>query len=185
MIRAAFAVLVLMLAQGVRAETPLPLALGGPFDLIDQDGNARGRIDPDGRAQLLYFGYANCPGICTTAMPMMAEVSNILAARGIALTPVMITVDPTRDRVGTMGEPLRALHPRFTGLTGSEAALARAYKAFSVEKRLAFIDPERGAIYAHGSFIYLLSAKGEVLTLFPPILDARHVADLVAGYLTN
>lgn len=161
----------------------LPFDLGGAFDLVDQHGHARNQIDPDGHAQLLFFGYANCPGICSTALPMMADVTDILLDRGLPVRPVMITVDPQRDKVATMTRPMADLHPDFIGLTGTDTALAQAYQAFSVEKSLAYTDPEYGPVYTHGSFVYLLDAQGQVLTLFPPVLDANRVATVVAGYL--
>jgi len=184
-IRPLFAALVMATALGgvAVAQTALPFALGGAFDLTDQYGNARSQADPDGRAQLLFFGYANCPGICSTALPMMADATDILAQRGLPVRPVMITVDPDRDRVGTMAGPLARLHPDFIGLTGGGAALDQAYRAFSVERKPVYTDAEYGPVYAHGSFVYLLDAQGRVLTLFPPVLGAQRVATLVAGYI--
>lgn len=180
------AILLLMVATPVLAgETPapVPFKVGGAFDLTDQHGAPRTQVDPDGHAQLLFFGYVNCPGICTTALPMMADVTDRLAERNITVRPVMITVDPSRDKVGTMTRALAKLHPDFIGLTGDETALARAYSAFSVRRKLAFEDPEYGPVYAHGSFVYLLDASGTVLTLFPPVQDPGHVAKVAAGYL--
>jgi protein SCO1/2 len=161
----------------------LPFDVGGPFELVDQRGDIRSQIDPDGRAQLLFFGYANCPGICSAAMPMMADVVDILAGKDLKISPVMITIDPARDVVGSLTAPMAELHADFIGLTGSKAALDQAYQAFSIEKELAFVDPEHGAVYSHGSFIYLLDAQGEVLTLLPPVLDADRVATIILGYL--
>lgn len=163
--------------------TPLPFDVGGEFLLIDQFGNPRSQADPDGKGQLLFFGYANCPGICSTAMPMIADSVDALDAAGIAVTPVMITVDPARDKVGEMHGPLQDLHPDFIGLTGSDAALQAAYSAFSVEKELAFVDPDYGPVYTHGSFVYLLDPDGAVLTLFPPILASDRVVELARQYL--
>ncbi len=178
-------VLLVLLTGAAQAGTSgaLPFNIGGAFDLVDQNGTPRSQIDPDGRAQLLFFGYANCPGICTTALPTMADAVDLLAAQGYLVRPVMITVDPARDQVGTMNDTMARLHPDFVGLTGSEKALAQAYKAYSVEKRVEYVDPEIGTIYSHGSFVYLLNAQGEVLTLFPPILTPERVAAIVQGYL--
>ncbi len=179
--------LALLLASNAgtaHAAGPLPFDVGGAFDLVDQHGAHRDQSDPDGRAQLLFFGYANCLGICSAAMPMMANATDLLANLGLPVRPVMITIDPTRDKVASMGGPMAALHPDFIGLTGSDTALAQAYGAFLVEKSLAYVDPEYGPVYAHGSFVYLLDAQGAVLTLFPPVLDAERVAGIVRGYLT-
>jgi protein SCO1 len=52
-----------------------------------------------------------------------------------------------------------------------------------VNNKVEFTGPEKGAIYSHGTFIYLLDAQGKVLTLLPPILHADRVAKIVQGYL--
>ncbi|WP_298973833.1 SCO family protein [uncultured Roseobacter sp.] len=172
-----------LLASTAQAEAPLPFDIGGPYTLVDQHGQVRTQADPEGHAQLLFFGYANCLNICSAALPLMAEVVDALSEDGITVTPVMITVAPDQDRVETMGAPLSEIHPDFVGLTGDEAALQAAYDAFSVEVEPLFQDPEYGWIYAHGSFVHLLDGSGETLTLLPPILDGDRTAEIVRGYL--
>ncbi len=169
-------------AAAPAAAGALPFALGGPFALIDQTGAARGRADPEGRMQLLYFGYANCPSMCTIAMPTMAEVARALAARGVPARPVMITVDPSRDTPEAMGAPLAAIHPDFVGLTGDAEALAAAYEAFGVERSLVGDLAGVGPVYAHNSQIYLLDGAGEVLTVLPPVLPAEAIAAIALRY---
>lgn len=163
---------------------PLPFALGGDFTLVDQEGRQRGAADPAGRPQLLFFGYAACEQICSVALPAMADAVDTLDETGIAVTPVMITVDPARDTPEVMAEKLHALHPRFVGLTGGETALAEAYDAFGIEHEVVFEDPFLGPVFAHGSFIYLLDAEGGFLTLFPPILTPERVAEIVSSHVT-
>jgi len=166
---------------------PLPFLddLGGAFSLTDQTGAPRGQADPLGRPQLLFFGYANCRSICTTALPLMGEIARRASSLGVDLVPVMITVDPARDTPGTLGAPLAAHHPDFIGLTGSESELARVYDLFQVAHEVVFEDPEHGPVYAHGSFIYLLDPAGEVLTLIPPILSAERAAQIVHSHTTG
>jgi len=179
-------ILVLLLAVAAppaSAQTQLPFDLGGPYVLTDQYGETRTQNDPDGRAQLVFFGYANCPGICSTAMPLMAEVLENLARQDIRITPVMITVDPERDTVATMGTPLAKIHPDFIGLTGDQAALAAAYDAFSIEISVAYFDPKYGPIFTHGGLIHLLDADGTVMTILPPVLDPDTVTEIVARYV--
>jgi protein SCO1/2 len=170
-------------ATSAVAQTPFPFAFGGSYALTDQYNNLRTEKDPNGRAQLVFFGYVNCPDICTAALPLMADVTNQLDARGHEVTPVMITVAPDQDRVDTMEAPLAKWHSDFIGLTGDGQALKEAYKAFSVEIKPLFEDPEHGWIYAHGSFIHLLDGGGEVLTLIPPTLGTEQVVDIVLSYL--
>lgn len=172
------------LATGAGAETPLPFDLGGPYVLSNQFGERRTEADPEGHAQLLFFGYANCLNICSAALPLMAQVVDMLAEEGMTVTPVMITVAPDQDRVDTMAEPLAEIHPDFIGLTGGPADLQIAYDAFAIEVEPLFEDPEHGWIYAHGSFVHLLDGTGEMLTLLPPTLDAERTAEIVRGYLS-
>jgi len=179
----AFSIAMSLMALPVAGQSPFPVDIGGPYALIDQYGQSRTQADPDGRPQLLFFGYANCLNICSAALPLMAQVVDDLAADGIAVTPVMITVAPDQDRIDTMGAPLAEIHPDFVGLTGDEVALQTAYDAFNVEVEPLFQDPEYGWIYSHGSFLHLLDGDGETLTLLPPILDVAQATKITRSYL--
>jgi protein SCO1/2 len=161
---------------------PFPVALGGAYSLTDQTGRSRTEADPEGRMQLIFFGYASCQAICTVALPRMAEITDIAQAAGLAVRPVLITIDPERDTPDSMAEPLAALHPEMVGLTGTEEALAAVRNLFQIERKLVFEDPEYGPVYAHGSFIYLMDAMGGLLTVIPPIISAERGAEIVAKY---
>lgn len=173
------------LALTAGAETPFPVDLGGPYTLIDQHGQTRTETDPAGHPQLVFFGYANCPGICSAALPLMAEVTRALEAEGTPVTPVLITIDPDQDRVETMAAPLAALHPRFVGLTGDAGALQVAYEAFNVEFEPLFRDPEHGWIYSHTGFLHVMDGTGALLTLLPPVLDADQMTGIVRKYVAG
>jgi protein SCO1/2 len=164
------------------AGLPLPLNLGGAFTLTDQHGAPRTEADPQGHLQLLFFGYAACDSICAVALPQMAAIADGLAARGVDLTPVMVTVDPARDTPQAMAPALARIHPDFVGLTGPDTALSAVWRAFSIERSVVFEDPAGGAVYAHGSLLYLLDGQGRFLTVIPPILSDDRVIDIVAGY---
>jgi protein SCO1/2 len=164
---------------------PFDLDLGGPYELVSNTGETRDQTDPVGNMQMVFFGYANCPSICAVALPLMGEVTAALDEQGIAVTPVMITVDPERDTTENMGPALAKFHDTFVGLTGTEDALQVAYDAFKVEKEVVFEDPEFGEIFAHGSHIYLLDGAGEFLTLLPPILAADRIAEIAAAYASG
>ncbi|MEQ8366528.1 MAG: SCO family protein [Roseicyclus sp.] len=178
---AAMAMATPLWAQGTPA--PLPFDLGGPFSLIDHTGSPRSEVDPDGRMQLVFFGYANCQQICSAALPLMGDVADALHADGLPLSIVMITVDPARDTVDAIGAPLHDIHPGFIGLTGDDAALQVAYDAFGIEREELFIDLEYGPVYAHGSFMYLLDANGAVQTVLPPVLAPGQMAQIVRSYM--
>jgi protein SCO1/2 len=161
----------------------LPFLVGGDYVLTNQNGDKHTQVDPDGRAQLLFFGYANCLQICSSVLPQMADITDELSADGHAIRPIMITVDPTVDTTNTLGPALTAYHDDFIGLTGTETELQVAYDAFSIEKEFLFDDPEYGPVYAHGSFMYLLDGDGNTLTLIPPVLSDAEIISIIAKYI--
>lgn len=160
----------------------LPLALGGPFRLTDQHGNLRTEVDPEGRLQLLFFGYAACKAICTVALPQMASLTQRLRARGIPIRPIMVTVDPERDTPDVMARTLGALDPDFLGLTGSPEALAAIYRNFAVDNSVVFTEPSGQPVYAHGSLLYVIDRKGKFLTLIPPVLSDDRAEQIIAAF---
>ncbi|WP_338548389.1 SCO family protein [Roseovarius phycicola] len=165
------------------APTALPWEVGGPFALLDHTGAERTQADPDGKYQLLFFGYANCPGICSAALPMMAQAAEQLETDGVAAQALVVTIDPKLDSVETMGPSLAKISNRLLGLTGTPEALNVAYEAYNVEFEHLFDDPQYGPIYSHGSFIYVLDPAGNVLTQVPPILPPEQVSQIVQKYV--
>ncbi|WP_259918759.1 SCO family protein [Jannaschia sp. M317] len=168
-------------AEGV-IDRLFPSNFGGAYTLTDHHGQTRTQADPEGRVQLIFFGYASCEAICTVALPIMSEVASALSARDIPVTPLVITVDPARDTVESMGPALASHAPGLTGLTGTEAELAAARALFHVERTALFEEPLGGTVYSHGSHIYVMDADGGFLTLLPPILSVDRMVEVVAGY---
>lgn len=183
MLRAATLAGALAVAVAAEAEAPFGGAIGGPFRLVDHTGAMRTEADPEGRAQLLFFGYATCPGICSHALPTMTALADRLTAGGIAAVPILVTIDPDLDSVASLATTVPDIHPWLVGLTGSPAALAAAREAFQVEIEKLFEDPAGNPVYAHGGLIYLLDATGEVLTVLPPVLSLDRMEEIARGYL--
>jgi protein SCO1/2 len=162
---------------------PFPIEITPRFALIDQTGRAVTQADFAGRPMVIFFGYANCPGICPVALAYIAEALDILGPDGADIAPILITVDPARDTPAAMAEALAKYHPRLIGLTGSEAALAEVRAVFQVEASQVAETPDGAPLYAHGSFIYLVGRDGVVKSLLPPILSPERIAELMRKYL--
>jgi len=165
--------------------SPFPVQIDGRFSLIDQDGVARTEQDYLGMHTLVFFGYANCQGICSVALPRIAVALDALGSGADGLQPILITVDPENDTVEGLKQSLPEIHERFVGLTGSDDALAAARAAFGVETELVFTDPTLGPVYRHGAFIYLIGPDGTLLSVMPPILSSSRIAEIVSGHLAG
>ncbi len=167
------------------APAPLALDIGGPFALIDHEGRPVTDRDFHGRFLLVFFGYANCPGVCPIGLHNMTEALDLLdAKRGAAIVPVLITVDPARDTPATLAPAVAKIHPRLIGLTGSPEDLAAARQAYKVGAEATGRDLAGGALYRHGTFIYLIGPDGGFLSLFPPVMPPAALAAAIAPYLS-
>ena len=153
--------------------------VGGDFDLVDENGRRRRLQDFGGRYVLLFFGYANCQEICSAAIPLMGQTVQSLAPGHPPVDLVMITVDPKRDTPEGLRKSLAKYDPRPIGLTGSQAALERAWKAFDIQQSEVARDLNDQPIFAHGSFIYLLGPDGKVRSILPPILTPEQMARIL------
>ena len=80
-----------------RVITTGQIDVGGPFQLIDQNGRKKSDADFRGRYMLIYFGYSFCPDVCPTTLGVMADALGKLGAGADKVVPVFITVDPERD----------------------------------------------------------------------------------------
>lgn len=167
------------------AATPFPVALGGPFDLIDHHGERRTDKDFHGQYTLIFFGYALCPGICSAALPMMAAAVDALGDKADLVQPLMITVDPDWDTPEVMQDALGKYHPRLLGLTGTQEALAEVRQHFQVEVSYVGEDILGQPIYSHGGFVYLMGPDGTLQTVIPPILNADQMANIIEKYIAT
>lgn len=176
------------------SEAPLAGAtIGGDFLLTDQDGNKRSFKEFDGKYRIVYFGYTNCPDICTPDMQnLMAGLKSFekkypeLATK---IQPIFITVDPARDTSAVLKQFVGAFHPRAIGLTGTDSEIAEAAKKFAIySSRVDGSSPEN-YLMSHSQTPYLMGPKGEPLAIMPadvPNTDANEGApDLVEAELAK
>ena len=168
---------------GAAQPAAFPLDLGGPFALVDHSGRAVSDEDFRGRFMLVFFGYANCPGICPIGLRTLVEAVDLLGERSEEVVPLLITVDPANDTPANLAAAVAKIHPRLVGLTGTAAQLAAARAAYKVGAKLAGRSWQGVDLFDHGSFIYLMGADGKFLTLFPPIMPPEAMAAAIGRYL--
>ncbi len=153
----------------VEAVTPPPLgvrdtAVDPPrpapdLRLTDQDGRPFDLASLRGRPAFVYFGYTHCPDVCPTTL---ADIRAGIRASGVEADVVFVTVDPARDDAPAMQQYVGFYGPGFVGLTGSEADIAAAARAWGVSYRKLDSDSASGYAMAHTTETYLLDADGRV-----------------------
>jgi protein SCO1/2 len=171
-------------AQPSLTEAPLAGAsIGGDFTLTDQNGKKRTWKEFDGQYRIVYFGYTNCPDICTPDMQnLMAGLKAFektkpeLAAK---IQPIFITVDPKRDTPDVLKQFVGAFHSRALGLSGTDAEIADAAKKFAIySSRVEGSSPEN-YLMSHSQTPYLMGPDGKPIAILPadqPNTDANEGA---------
>jgi protein SCO1 len=142
------------------------IAIGGDFELIDQDGNVFNSDKLKGKLSLIYFGFTFCPDVCPESLNKLSKVLNVLDKYNIDVNTVFITIDPNRDTKGLLKEYLRHFHPKIIGLTGTEDQIKEAADKFKVYYAKTGNIGSNDYMMDHTTFIYLLDKNGKYLRHF-------------------
>jgi len=155
--------------------------VGGPFELLDQDGQIRRNDDFLGSYMLIYFGYTFCPDVCPTTLSDMSQAIDFLARetpeKAALVTPIFITVDPERDTVEALADYAPHFHERLVALTGSTEQVGQAGKAYRIFSQKVEDDTASNYLMDHTSIIYLMGPEGEYLTFFPHGSSPESIAE--------
>jgi protein SCO1/2 len=156
---------VLLVAQRDSGPVPQASAVGGPFKLIDQDGRTVTEQYMKGKPFLVFFGFTHCPDVCPTTLFDISEVFRKLGADADRAAALFITVDPERDTPEAMKNYLSSFDPHLRGLTGEEAAVDGAIKAYrAYAKKVP--NPDGSYTMDHTALVYLMDKEGRFVAPF-------------------
>jgi protein SCO1 len=157
---------ILLLAMGpFSSNGPQVAAIGGPFRLTNQDGQAVTDQDFRGRPFLAFFGFTHCPDVCPTTLFEVSEIFRNLGPDADRVRAIFFTVDPERDTPAALKEYLSSFDPRLSGLTGSLediAAVAKSYRAIYRKVPL----EQGGYTMDHTAIVYLMDKQGRFVAPF-------------------
>jgi protein SCO1/2 len=158
--------LVIVLVTGRDAgQTARASAIGGPFQLTDQNGRTVTDQDLHGHPFLVFFGFTHCPDVCPTTLFEVSEVLGKLGPDAERVSALFITVDPERDTPAQMKDYLSSFNPRLVGLTGGAAAIAAVAKAYRVYVRKVPLD-HGDYTMDHTALVFLMDKDGRFVAPF-------------------
>lgn len=157
--------LVLFWSMGGVSKVAQPAAIGGPFQLTDQNGKAVTEKSLKGKPTLIFFGYTHCPDVCPTSLFEMSEVLRALGKDADKVNTVFISVDPERDTPATMKDYLSSFDPHLEGLSGDPAETAKVITSYRVYAKKV---PTKDGDYTmdHTALIYLMDRDGRFVSPF-------------------
>ena len=136
-------------------------------------GTPRTDEDFHGTYSLYYFGFTWCPDVCPSAMLVMAQVVEDLAAQNMTVQPIFVTVDPQRDTVEKLAAYVAQL-PGLIGLTGSDVQVAQALQSFGITRRSQADGPDDTSYQVdHTSLFYLMGPDGTFIQHYLPTRGPR------------
>ena len=151
-----------------RGASPIGQAIagvGGPFHLEDQNGKPVSDQDMKGRPFLVFFGFTHCPDVCPTTLFDISQLLRQLGPDADRTGALFITVDPERDTPAVMKDYLSNFDPHLRGLTGDQASVGAAIRAYRVYAKK---GPLPGGDYTmdHTAVVYLMDKAGQFVAPF-------------------
>jgi len=154
------------------ADFALETASGEPFSLTDMQG----------RWNLLFFGFTNCPDVCPDTLAMLDQsMQQLTLMRREALPQVVfVSVDPERDQGEALADYVDWFNDDFVGVTGPEPQLVALTRQLGVAYFREAPDEATGFYNVdHSAAVMLVDPEGRLIGRFAHPLDPSLVtADL-------
>lgn len=167
-----------------------PLAdarIGGPLNLITQEGKRLSEAELAGKYRMIYFGYSYCPDVCPV------DLQNLMAgywlleknqpAVAAKLQPIFVSVDPARDTPQQLKTYVTAFHPKLIGLTGTPAEVAKVAKDYAIFYSREGAPGAKDYLVNHARLAYLMGPDGKPIALVPHDEPPQKIADELAKWV--
>ena len=153
--------------------------VGGPFQLVNQDGQAVDQTLLNGKWTLVFFGFTYCPDYCPTTLSMLEATKAALGDRADDVQIVFISVDPERDTPQALKDYLSSdgFPQGVIGLTGTPEQVRAAAGAY----RALYEKVGEGEAYTmnHSLTIYLMGPDGRFRSALGHDLGPANAARII------
>ena len=161
---ALFSAVIFIVTGRTPAPIAMPSAIGGPFQLVDQNSKPITDQDLKGHPFLVFFGFTHCPDVCPTTLFDVSEVFRALGPQA-NVRALFVTVDPERDTPAVLKDYLSSFDPRLVGATGDAPAIAAMEKAYRVYAKKVPLE-DGNYTMDHTAIVYLMDKTGRFVTPF-------------------
>ena len=176
--------------------------IGGPWKLMDTDGNVVTSKDMKGSYYLIYFGFCNCPDICPLTLQKiskaMASIEKSPEAKYFKLKCLFISVDPDRDNKEKIKRFLNLFeYKKIIGLTAEKndsPELKEIMQSFKIYASKIFFDNmkenektmKNSYTIDHTIITYLMDDNNNYVNYLGSNLNETEMADtIVESILEN
>ncbi|SFJ57781.1 SCO family protein [Celeribacter neptunius] len=157
-------------------------SIGGPFELVSEDGVTVTDKDVFTKPTILYFGYTFCPDVCPLDNMRNADALRLLDERGYDAQAAFISIDPERDTPEIVKEFTDLFHENMIGMTGTPEQVKAASMAYKTYYKKQDGDPEYYLV-DHSTFAYLVFPEIGFVDFFKREDTPEQMADRVACFI--
>jgi protein SCO1/2 len=121
--------------------------------------------DYRGDILLMYFGYTQCPDVCSTTMLKLYNAVSTLDSDARRVKILFVSVDPNRDTLSVLRSYTHAFGDDVVALRGDQDELRRLTKRYRVT--YGYDKPDKDGNYkvSHSSAVYVFDRHGEARLL--------------------
>ena len=151
---------------------------GGNFTLTSHhgDGAKISLQDYRGKVVLLTFGYTHCPDICPMTLTRLQQVIKLLERRHDEIQALFVTFDPERDTPEHLKTYMAHFGPKFMGLTGAEADIAKVSRQYGVSYRKQESKSAAGYLFAHTDYVFVIDRQGDLRRRYNQDYSPKRIA---------
>jgi hypothetical protein len=134
----------------------------------------------------LIFAFAATIPVSARATAMTGDMSGGLMEQHChGCPPHAGSVDPARDTPSRLASYLENFDSRIVGLTGTDAQVAAAAKAYAVYYSTTDHEKSGTDAVSHSTFVYLMNPSGAFNAVLPPDVDAPSLAKVLRSKISQ
>lgn len=151
--------------QATVLHKPRPLP---KFELIATDEKPFDLVRVKGQWTFLFFGFTHCQSICPVTMAELSTMVHKITQQKPNAEPqiVMVTLDPARDDLQSLGQFVRSFYPKFIGARGATRDLQPLLKFFGIAYER--VAAGKDVMIEHTGAVMLVNPQGQLVAFFTP-----------------
>ncbi len=135
---------------------------------------------------LVFFGYSNCPDVCSIVMSSLAaSLTRLTPAEQSQVDVVLVTTDPARDNESVLRAYLDRFDPNFIGLTGRLSDIKEVAAPLRIDIEKGIKLPSGGYEVVHGTPVIGIDDSDQASIVWTEGTSASQFAEDIQALLSG
>lgn len=150
---------------------------GAAYDLVN---------NTDKPLTLVFFGYSNCPDVCSIVMSSLAaSLTRLTPDEQSQVDVVLVTTDPARDNESVLRAYLDRFDPNFIGLTGRLSDIKEVAAPLRIDIEKGIKLPSGGYEVVHGTPVIGIDDSDQASIVWTEGTSASQFAEDIQALLSG